>query len=454
MSQLQPVLWIKGAFLQPQHLQLQDLYLDGQMKFLMDSLIGYPYGFQTLTVDSGRLAKGYFGLSAASGIFPDGLIFDLRSDLEPDPRQLLGAFSNQSSLTVCLAVPHYRPGARNVSPTPGAGATARFIAGCIERHDESVGLSDKPKPIQIVRSNLRYLLPHDDQTGHSVLPVARIVRRNDQLEVDRSFVPALLHVSANSYLVSILRDLTGILSAKSQEHSRQRRGKGQGVIEVSGPTETAAFWLHHTINQSLPAFRSMLNNPGLHPHEQFRQMLSLAGALTAFTLKVDPNDLPIYDHDELGNSFSKLDAILRDLLETAIPRYVVSLVLKKTDQAYVYSVFIPEKRYLLNSRVFLAVRSGHDPERPIPPESLRVASAGNMQEAINSQLSGVPLVAVGLLDVLPSPLQRQLGFQYFQVQTNGSYWEGVKSSQNFSVYVPAVIQEPLLELSLLLKEHV
>jgi predicted component of type VI protein secretion system len=45
MRQLHPVLWNKGAFLQPQHLQSQDLYLDSQMKFLMDSLFGYPYGF-------------------------------------------------------------------------------------------------------------------------------------------------------------------------------------------------------------------------------------------------------------------------------------------------------------------------------------------------------------------------------------------------------------------------
>jgi predicted component of type VI protein secretion system len=48
-------------------------------------------------------------------------------------------------------------------------------------------------------------------------------------------------------------------------------------------------------------------------------MLSLAGALTTFSLQVHPRDLPVYDHDVLGTCFSELDEKLRFLLETVVP---------------------------------------------------------------------------------------------------------------------------------------
>ncbi len=48
-------------------------------------------------------------------------------------------------------------------------------------------------------------------------------------------------------------------------------------------------------------------------------MLSLAGALTTFSLQVHPRDLPVYDHDVLGTCSSELDEKLRFLLETVVP---------------------------------------------------------------------------------------------------------------------------------------
>ncbi len=48
-------------------------------------------------------------------------------------------------------------------------------------------------------------------------------------------------------------------------------------------------------------------------------MLTLAGSLTAFSTKLQPRDLPVYDHDNLGFCFTDLDEKLRLLLETVVP---------------------------------------------------------------------------------------------------------------------------------------
>ena len=47
-------------------------------------------------------------------------------------------------------------------------------------------------------------------------------------------------------------------------------------------------------------------------------MVSLAGALTTFSPKLRPRDLPLYVHDSLGPVFAELDEKLHTLLETVV----------------------------------------------------------------------------------------------------------------------------------------
>jgi type VI secretion system protein ImpJ len=55
-------------------------------------------------------------------------------------------------------------------------------------------------------------------------------------------------------------------------------------------------------------------------------MTELAGALTTFSSTIRPRDLPLYDHDDLGNRISMLDAKLRSLLETRRARNFAAFV--------------------------------------------------------------------------------------------------------------------------------
>ncbi len=452
MRQFQPVLWNKGAALLPQHLQAQDLYLESQLKFCIDSLFEHAYGFHTLAIDPVRLRSGHFGLSAASGVFPDGLLFDIPGcDLEPEPRSLIDEFAEgQSKLVVSLGIPQRRASVRNVSFAPQSSCNTRYIADWLNLRDETNGLNERP--IQIARKNLRYLLPQDDLTGQSVMPIARVMKRGDRLELDRFFIPPLLRVSANSNLTSLLRDIAGLLSSKSQELSNSRRIKNRGIAEFTA-SETASFWLLYTVNSCYPIFRQFLDAPGLHPNTLYFQMASLAGALTAFTLKHDPNDFPVYDHDNLGSCFSELASKLRELLDSAIPRHFVSLPLKPTAEAYVHSTTIPEDRFLVDSRVFLAVSSEMKTDQLIKlvPSRAKIASPMQINQIINSAVSGVGILRP---THIPDGVPMRLGYQYFQLETGGPYWEGIVKSRSLAVFVPSEIAKPSMEIVILLKNAV
>ena len=176
------------------------------------------------------------------------------------------------------------------------------------------------------------------------------------------------------------------------------------------------------------------------------------GALTAFTLKLDPNDLPQYNHDDLGACFTDLDVKLRDLLDTAIPRHFVTLPLKPTEQPYLYSTVIPEDRFLVDSKVFLAIASELKADQLIQlAPSLKVASSAQIQQLISSAVPGVRLARP--LQV-PGVIPLKLGYQYFQLETAGAYWQGISKSRTLAVYVPDKIPKPSMELVILLKTQV
>src|ERR1700738_2622140 len=102
MKRLQPVIWTKGTFLSPQHLQLQDRFLENLLQFHLESLAFRPWGFSQLRISQEALAAGSFGISNATGILPDGLLFDIPgSDSAPSPKLLADCFdADQTTLDV------------------------------------------------------------------------------------------------------------------------------------------------------------------------------------------------------------------------------------------------------------------------------------------------------------------------------------------------------------------
>src|SRR5262245_20507547 len=116
MRKLQPVLWTKGTLLSPQHLQVQDRFLEDSLQFWMESLSFCPWGFRLLKIDREALSSGLLTISAASGIFPDGLLFDIpEADTTPPSKSLQEHFGpTDTVMDVHLAVPIYRERGVNV----------------------------------------------------------------------------------------------------------------------------------------------------------------------------------------------------------------------------------------------------------------------------------------------------------------------------------------------------
>ena len=68
MRQLQPVVWSKGVFLSPQHLQAQDRFFGEALRFLVEALSSPYWGFTQLQIDGTALSEGQLAISQAGEI--------------------------------------------------------------------------------------------------------------------------------------------------------------------------------------------------------------------------------------------------------------------------------------------------------------------------------------------------------------------------------------------------
>lgn len=444
---MQPVIWSKGTFLSPQHLQAQDRFIESRLQFGLEALNFRPWGFRELILDEAALNEGIFALTRAAGLFPDGLVFDIpESDTVPPPKPFRGFFEpDQQSLDMYLTIPRLRERGRNVSVTPG-GADTRFLAEVVLLRDENTGTTEKP--IQIARKNLGILTAAESREGSSAMRVARIVKTPaGMFQLDSTFVPPLLDIAASEYLMSIVRRLTEILAAKSSILAGGRRQKSQSLADFTA-ADIANFWLLYTVNNHFPLLRHIYETRKGHPEGVFCLLNTLAGALTTFSLKIQLRDLPLYDHDDLKTCFTELDEKLRILLETVVPSNFVSLPLKLV-QPSIYATTIDDDKYLIGTRMYLAVAAEIGEGEIIKkiPALTKVGSATQVEHLVRQALPGL------ILTHLPKPpgtIPIKLNYQYFSMNQSGPAWDAVGKGRSLAAYVPGDIKNPQLELIILL----
>jgi type VI secretion system protein ImpJ len=312
--------------------------------------------------------------------------------------------------------------------------------------DENTGQSEKP--VLLARKNFRILVEGENREGYSALRLATVVKTPAGLyRLDNRFIPPLVQFRSSDYLTSLARQLLEVLSARSAVLSGVRRQKNQSLADFTA-ADIAGFWLLYTITSQLPLFRHLFETRGGHPEELFSAMTLLAGALTTFSQKVQPRDLPVYDHENLTGCFTDLYEKIRLLLDTVVPSNFVALPLKVVRPS-LYATAIERDEYFANTRFYLAVSAEMSQADVIGrvPQLVKLASGDMVEHLVQRALAGVPLTHV------PNPppaIPVKLNYEYFSLSLTGDPWQSITRARNIAAYVPEDFPNPQMELVILL----
>ena len=450
MRTLTKPVWSEGMYLGPHHFQAQSRYFEDSLNFVTASLWRDAFGFAGLQFDNDALRNGSLALTHGRGLFEDGLAFDLPgSDSAPQPREFAALFSPVADhLTMHLAVPVSLRDGQNTS-LENKATTVRYHGAEQKLPDQNTGLDEKV--IQIGRKNLQLLAEAEVTDEYVSLPVVRILRDGSgHYEVDPTFVPPCLSLSASATLTNLLRRLIEILDEKSTVFTQEQQQRN-GVFQAGmSARHVAQYWFLHALNSSVSPLRHILLARHLHPQELFREMARLGGALCTFGLEVHPRSLPGYDHRDLGACFAALDEHIRRHLEIVMPSKAIKIPLRPVE-SFLYNGELTDERCIGPARWILEIQSpiGEADLIARVPKLTKMCSARFVLELIKRALPGLPL---NHLSVPPPQIATRVESQYFAVNRSGPCWEHILQTRQVGVYVPAEIPSPELSLIVLLDE--
>jgi type VI secretion system protein ImpJ len=178
-------------------------------------------------------------------------------------------------------------------------------------------------------------------------------------------------------------------------------------------------------------------------------MLRLAGALSTFALEGRPENLPDYDHDNLGRCFTLLDDRIRELMEFLISEKFVPIRLEVSDR-FIWSGSVSEDEYFRNTQFFLAVsaKMGVDDLIRKVPQLVKISAQEEIQRLIRNALPGLTLRHT---PTPPSAIPMKLDNQYFQINQGGPLWDVLVRSRQLAVFAPGEIVEPKMEMLIVLE---
>jgi type VI secretion system protein ImpJ len=299
----------------------------------------FHYGLQTLEFSPEALANYHFEVRRLQARMRDGTMVAFDTGQEPDRVDLREAlndaasadqlavdlqqgFESEATIRVFLAVPRMKLGRSNVqSPQQDSSeGDARYLRTAVHVQDEN--RSGHEQEIQFRRLNAKLLLSTQDHSGYEVLPIAQIRRAGDaraKPELDTEYIPPVISIGAWSGLGrDIVRGIYDVIGQKIDVLSQQVRERNIGFAATDASDLNRMMMLAE-LNGGFATLGVSAFSGGIHPLVAYTQLCHIAGRLAIFSDERRPEEIPPYDHEDLGRIFHlirlRIEALINSVQE-------------------------------------------------------------------------------------------------------------------------------------------
>ncbi|ALD99909.1 type VI secretion system baseplate subunit TssK [Pseudomonas syringae] len=431
------VIWQEGMLLRPQHFQHHDRYYDHQLRLRTQLAGAYNWGFTALEIDPQFLGAGQIVIAQASGILPDGSVFDIRGHETPLALDIPPTTSNVS---VYLALPIVAGNCIESRSHEQPDVVARFTSYSASIRDSNAG-EDRFTPVLCARPEFRLLMgePQGEHT-YSMLKVCHVLicSPDKSLSLDLEFSPAFISASGSRYVMSCLREVAGLLN-----HRGDVIAERIGVCGQTRGAEASDLMMLQLVNRNALVFQHYLNIRSVHPEELYRALLSLLGELSTFG---DESRRPglegTYQHSDQGGTFRGVMSAIRQMLSMVLEQQAQELELQPRQYGVLVSPRV-DRELLGDASFIIAARADCDAEelRLRLPSHLKVGSVERIRELVSLHLPGL---RIRPLPVAPRQIPFHAAKSYFILDVDDREQTGIDQSGGFAFHVSG--EFPGLEL--------
>ncbi len=437
MSWHQRVVWSEGLFLQPQHFQQHDRFVEHQIDASRRMLSPWAWGWADLALDEVALGLGKIALLRGRGLLPDGTLFHFPDEAPCPPA--LDVPADAKDQAIYLGVPLARPGAQALEIEGGSGREVfRFDLSDARIGDETRN-SPEQADVQLAAPALRFILERDLTDAHAAIGVARVVERraDNKVELDRAYIPPLLHCAASGLATGFVQEILALLHQRGEALAARMLRPGKG-----GVAEVADFLLLQTVNRWQPVFAHLSQAQVLHAERLFAAMVMLAGDLSAFRDSRRPVDFPDYIHDDLRACLRPVMDEIRQALSMVMEQNAIAIPLH--DRKYGVRVASISDLELLKSANFVLAVNAELPGEALRsrfPQHTKIGPVERIRDLVNLQLPGIGLTG---LPVAPRQIPYHAGFSYYELDRGNDLWKQLERTGNLAMHIAG--EFPGLEL--------
>ncbi|WP_019409409.1 type VI secretion system baseplate subunit TssK [Pseudomonas psychrophila] len=422
------VIWREGMLLRPQHFQQSDRYYDHQMKTRTQLLGRYTWGFLRLEIDVQFLNMGKLVISQASGVLPDGSLFELGGSTSP---LVLDVPRNTASTAVYLALPLVTGNHIETRRSDQTDVLARYTAHDIEVSDVNAG-DDSSSQVSCARPDFRLLLGEQQSDQACVkLQLCHILDTTSDgvIRLDEQFIPTFIHAHASGYVLSCLKEVISMISNRGDALADRIRSNGK-----VGGAEVGDFMMLQLVNRTELVLRHYLSLEQLHPEELYCSLLAMLGDLATFGSESKrPQLQSTYQHSNQGESFRALMDSIRQVLSMVLEQHAIELVLESRQYGILVSP-LTDHTLLSTTSFVLAAHAQCDSEelRHRLPAHLKIGPVENIRQLVNLHLPGFK---VKPLPVAPRQIPFHSNKTYFILELGNEDLAQLERSGGFAFHV-------------------
>lgn len=429
----------------PQHLQQSDQYHEALLHARVHAIVPYDWGITGVQFDERALVAGQLKLVKCHGIFGDGTPFFIGDGGEDqvEARPIEGAFpAALEALDVFLAVPNPRETAANTALDPQkVGPAVRYVASATTVPDVNTGRNETA--ITWARGNLRLLFGTEPRDAYQTVRIAQLVRdRTGAIVVKKNYVPPTLQIGASEHLMNGMRRVLSALVGKQKALSEGRRLRTAASVDFQA-SDTAKFWMLHTMNSFIPVVSHIVDHGDAHPEQVFIVLGSLIGELCTFSPDGDPTSIPKFNYLELGDVFDPMFERALAMISGVLAESYVVVPLEKRDDGMYLGKF-EDPKLPRTHELFLEAKGVDEATlRERLPRLLKIGSWTQIGYILNAAMPGV---RVGIEYRPPGAIPVKPGLVYLRVDQAGDYWNDILGSGTIAIYQPIEPQKVDLRL--------
>ena len=420
-----PVAWMEGMFLRPQHFQQQDIYQDERLHFHLNAIDPFHWGVRNLEIDNEALSDHRISITRLDAVLPRGSLIRHPGNAIVEAREF---DPSRERTSVHVGVRHLNPSEPSSAPEGTNGARdRRYILRTHRAPDLQRGGGEVE--LTLAHPNVRVFLDGEEDTLeiYESIRIGEVMATGDlarPFKLNPLVAPPLLAVEAwpplHEEVSKIVNQMAGLIRVVV------------GRTTTLSTADLPRYWMRYTLARLTPVLRRRLQTGFTRPFDLYLALLEAGSALSAFQ-STEAVDLPNYDHTDLMGCFQRVIDHIKSHLGEGVPTRFTELKLPYEDKSRIYMTS-DLTTTLVDPRnaVYLGIKARMDGKE---------LAKWVEEHAKASSAKGVKILAImnteGLriqhLPGAPTDIQSIAGFEYFKVDTHGADWGKVRDEFSFGL---------------------